>query len=488
MAWGSDLDLPSEPAHESVGVLDVGGLGSGLPAGGVHEFAVALELSAYVIDSPAVMRSRGSGCPALAQPEWPTVRTGAVLGFDGHLGQDVFVAASIPALVEPSVLRWARESIDLTPVAAARKIGVPDERVAAWESGDAQPTIAQLRKAASVYRRSLGVFFLSKPPADFDTLRDFRRHEGAAAGPWSPGLHEEYRRAHLQREQALALYELEEVEPSSTWRLSPLPTPDEELAAVARAVLLEVSPLPLPQGSGTVYDHLNTWVAALETAGVMVMATARGRVSPLEMRALSLYFDVMPVVVVNGADAPRGRLFSLVHEYAHLLLHTEGLCDTITDTNATTLDRQLEARCNGIAASILMPRPAVLAQPEVRAREHARNSWNYASLASAAAPFGVSAEAMLRRLLTLGRVDVAFYRARREEFLTRYEEEEGKPQSSGGDWYRNTVRDLGKGYVRLVAGAYKRRVIDAYTAATYLNVKAGQIDRLDQAAALRSAV
>ncbi len=138
------------------------------------------------------------------------------------------------------------------------------------------------------------------------------------------------------------------------------------------------------------------------------MATARGGVLPSEMRALSLYFDVLPVIVVNGADVPRGR-FSLMHEYAHLLLHTGGLCDTITDTHATTPDRQLEARCNAIAASILMPRAAVLARPEVQARVHARDSLDYSSLAAAAAPFGVSAEAMLRRLLTLDRVDPAFF-------------------------------------------------------------------------------
>lgn len=376
----------------------------------------------------------------------------------------------------------------MTPVAAARKIGVPDDRVAAWESGEAQPTIAQLRKASVVYRRSLGVFFLSEPPKDFDALRDFRRHEGTAIGTWSPGLHEEYRRAHVQREQALALYELEDAEPPSSWRLAHLPSPDEELASAARERVLVGSPLPLPQASGTVYDHLNTWVASLEAAGVMVMATARGGVSPSEMRAMSLYFDVLPVIVVNGADAARGRLFSLMHEYAHLLLHAGGLCDTISDTNATTPDRQLEARCNGIAASILMPRAAVLAQPEVRARERAPDSWDYNSLAAAAAPFGVSAEAMLRRLLTLSRVSLAFYRARREEFVRRYEEEEARRQAGGGDWYRNTVRDLGKGYVRLVASAYNRRVIDAYTASTYLNVKVGQIDRLAETAALRSAV
>lgn len=63
-----------------------------------------------------------------------------------------------------SVLRWARESCGLTEVAAARKLGLPDDRVAAWEVGEVVPTIAQLRKAAEVYKRSLAVFFLSEPP------------------------------------------------------------------------------------------------------------------------------------------------------------------------------------------------------------------------------------------------------------------------------------------------------------------------------------
>ena len=216
------------------------------------------------------------------------------------------MSASIPALVEPALLRWARVTIDLTPLAASRKLGLPDDRVAAWEAGEAQPTIAQLRKAAKLYRRSLGVFFLPEPPQGFDTLRDFRRHEGAAAGPWSPGLHADYRRAHAQREHLLELAEIDAVRPSSAWRLLLTTDNDEQLGADARAHLLALAPLTLPRGAGTVYDHLNTWVAALETAGVLVMATAGGQVTPKEMRGFSLYFDEVPVITVNGADAPRG--------------------------------------------------------------------------------------------------------------------------------------------------------------------------------------
>jgi len=398
------------------------------------------------------------------------------------------VATSIPALVEPSVLRWARESIDLTPVAASRKLHLPDDRVGQWESGATRPTIAQLRAAAKLYRRSLGVFFLPAPPEDFDTLRDFRRHQGAQAGPWSPALHADYRRAHTQREYVLELAAIDDVPPADRWRLAAAPESDDALAAAARTNLLAGAPLALPRGAGTVYDHLNTWVAALETAGVLVMATAGGLVATSEMRGFSLYFDEVPVIVVNGADAARGRLFTLLHEYAHLLLHTGGLCDLLADTQALTPDRQLEARCNAIAAAMLMPGAAVLAQTEVVARQNTRASWDYDALAAAAAPFGVSAEAMLRRLVTLGRVDALFYSAKRAGFLARYEEEEAHARPSGGNWYRNTVRDLGKGYVRLVADAHHRRVIDSYTAANYLDAKVSQIPRLARTAALTEAV
>lgn len=394
------------------------------------------------------------------------------------------VARSIPALVEPSVLRWARETVGLIPVAAARKIGVPDGRVDEWEAGTAQPTIAQLRDAARVYQRSLAVFFLPEPPRDFDTMRDFRRHVGAEASEWSPELHGEYRRAIVQREAALELAEIDDASPPKTWRLEPLRDDDEVIAASARSLLLSRSPLPLPKGTGTKYEHLNTWIAALEEAGVLVMATSRGRVSTSEMRAFSLYYDVVPVIMVNGSDAPRGRLFSLLHEYAHLLLHTGGLCDTVTDTQATDPDRALEARCNAIAAAILMPRDVVLMSPEVAGRRAIPESWDYSALRDAAAPFGVSAEAFARRLLTLGRIERVHYQARRDEFLEAYERDEDRATASGGNWYRNTARDLGKGFVRRIADAHRRRVIDSYTAASFLNVKVDQIDRLAEMAAL----
>lgn len=52
---------------------------------------------------------------------------------------------SITAYVKPELLEWARKSANLTPLAAARKIDVPQDRIGAWEAGRSRPTVAQLR-------------------------------------------------------------------------------------------------------------------------------------------------------------------------------------------------------------------------------------------------------------------------------------------------------------------------------------------------------
>lgn len=413
------------------------------------------------------------------------------IGHPMWVGWCIIIAMrSIPASVESSVLRWARESCGLTEVAAARKLGLPDDRVAAWEVGEVVPTIAQLRKAAEVYKRSLAVFFLSEPPEGFDTLRDFRRLDGAASGQWTPGLHEEFRRAHTQRDFALELADAEDREIPGAWRL-PLSgdEADADIAARIRKALIEVSPLPIPVASVDPYEHLNAWVSAIETSGVLVLATRGGKVAIDEMRGMCLYFDELPVIVLNGSDHPRPRLFSLLHEFVHVVLHTEGLCDVIADAHPSTQDRSLEARCNAIAAAVLMPADVVRARPEVIVRSETPSSWDYESLRPVAAHFGVSAEAFLRRLSTLGIVPVEVYRQRRAEFIAAHEDEAERARSAGGgNWYRNTVRDLGKGYVRAVTDAHRRRAIDSNTAAIYLDAKVSQIPKLAESAELRSVV
>lgn len=82
--------------------------------------------------------------------------------------------------------------------------------------------------------------------------------------------------------------------------------------------------------------------------------------------------------------------------------------------------------------------------------------WDDETLVQLSRRWGVSREAVLRRLVTLNRASYEFYRIKRQEYLAAYaaqrEEERDKRRGSTGGPppYRMAVRDRGKPYVRLV--------------------------------------
>src|SRR5882757_2529885 len=127
-----------------------------------------------------------------------------------------------PALVQPTLLAWARKTAGFELIEAAKKAQVSTEILEEWERGDARPSIPQLRKLADVYKRPLAVFFLSAPPKGFDPQREFRRLPGLTPQNESPELRLALRTALFRREAARELYErLGEPLPSLDFSVQP---------------------------------------------------------------------------------------------------------------------------------------------------------------------------------------------------------------------------------------------------------------------------
>src|SRR5690242_11500755 len=76
--------------------------------------------------------------------------------------------------IEPLLLRWAREGVFLTPADAAKRVGVREEILADWESGNGGPTLPQLRHLGHIYRQPLAAFLLATPPREAPALVAFR--------------------------------------------------------------------------------------------------------------------------------------------------------------------------------------------------------------------------------------------------------------------------------------------------------------------------
>jgi hypothetical protein len=83
--------------------------------------------------------------------------------------------------VNPEILVWARETAGYELSEAAQKLSLADgvgasavEKLAAYESGEKQPSRPLLLRMSKQYRRPLLAFYLEAPPVRADRGEDFR--------------------------------------------------------------------------------------------------------------------------------------------------------------------------------------------------------------------------------------------------------------------------------------------------------------------------
>ena len=338
------------------------------------------------------------------------------------------MAKSVPALINPAMLVWARESARFSIEEAAHKIGIAAEKLAACETEDAQLTFHQLMKAANVYKRPVSLFYLKKPPAGWAPIRDFRRFADADAG-FSPRLTYVIRQARERRELALEL-RAELNEPVQPFTLTARVGRDVEGLGQEIRAYLGVTDLEQQQWKRRAFE---AWRAAMEAKDVLVFMVPR---LPLaEMRGTAIAEHELPVILVNGQDRTGGRIFTLLHEFTHLALRQSGVSGPGGDQDDAP-SPAVERFCNAVAAAALMPKDWLLSEHLVRQKGSVK-TWSNDELEALALRFGVSREAMLRRPVTLGKSTPAFYEQMRPTFLAEYDALAEK-KSTGGR--RNTFR------------------------------------------------
>ena len=377
------------------------------------------------------------------------------------------MAKGIEAIVNPKMLVWARESARMEIETAAKKARVSPERIELWERGEGRPTINQLRKLGNAYKRPIAVFYLPEPPLDFQAMRDFRRLPGGGEGGESSELIFEIRSARNRREVAAELFRAIGEEPPEFPLEASLGDDVERLASEIREFLLVDVNDQIAWKSG--YDSFNNWRAALENAGVFVFQASGVEVS--EARGFSISDASLPVIVVNIKDSVNGRIFTLFHELAHIMLREEGMCDLHDD------DRY-EAFCNGVAAATLMPINQILDE-EVVLPKTAASVWNDTEIKYLANRYGVSEEAALRRMLSLERTTASFYAKKREQYREQYIGRKGKRGPVPP--FRKTISRVGYAFAKLVLSNYYQDYITASDVSDFLEVRLKHLPKIEAA-------
>ena len=381
------------------------------------------------------------------------------------------------ALVDGALLRWARESARFDPESAAKKLGVPAQRLDAWERGDLRPTMNQLRKLANTYKRPIAVFYLPEPPTESQALRDFRVLSTSGRPDSVPELAYEIRKVQARRDLAAELYE------ASVGFVAEFPLvaePDEEPEVVAARIreFLGVS-VDAQVSWADGYPSLNAWRGVLEDAGILSFQFAN---VPLEVaRGFSVYARTLPAVAANSKDAVHGRVFTLLHEIGHLALRQGGLCDLLEADSASSTGPAIEAFCNAVAGATLVPVADLMSHPDVRG--HRGAEWRDDEINPLARRYGVSREVVLRRLLSQGLTTAQHYQLRRRQL----QEEYAGLASPGGPVPQHllVLSRNGRLFTQLVLENFHRGYVTGSDVAEFLDVRLKHLGEIQNVLAKR---
>ena len=369
------------------------------------------------------------------------------------------MARTVKALITPEVLKWARERrIRLSIEYAAEKLNVKPERLEAWEAGTDQPTFAQLKRIAKLYKTHLSIFYLSEPPTDFRPLADHRRlpeplttdeKQLKELEEQAYRLNANILEAYERRETLIEFYELlEESPPEVTLELSEADAP--ERAAQEMRDFLQFNTELLQQCNDD-RSAFKFWRQIVEEKGILVCQTSVNSHLSIDLetvRGFCIAQKPLPVIVVNPKDSPYGRIFTIVHELVHIALGKSVIQNTgfrgHPDLNPT------EIFCNEMAAEVLVPTDELSAIVNLHTLE--------IDLPELSKHFRVSPEVIMRRLLTLRYISLKDYQAYRNDLLEKYQDSSA-PTGGGAPYHNRLLNASGEHFARTAFTAYYEQKI-----------------------------
>jgi len=379
---------------------------------------------------------------------------------------------SYSAQVKPQMLIWARVTAQMSAEDVARRLHVKKEKFNAWESGEALPTVNQLRRLARIYNQTFAAFYLPSPPkSNIPFPKDYRRNAGTTLVGLSPELALDIRTSWERREIILDLYAEQQEVPIEFTKIIDL-TDDPEKVGIEIRNLLDIDYKKQKKWQ----DYrigFNSLRESLESIGVLVFQTTNIPVS--EVRGYSLNETVLPVIVANRKDSYPARNFTMMHEFTHLMLRSGGLCDLVTNSEIQPESLKVEVFCNHAAGAALIPKDSFLREPIVR--QHVRTlEWMDEEIETLSRTYCASRETVVRRLLILGLTSSVFYETKRHQYQ---DEIKSLPKRKGFvPPPVNLVSASGKPYVRAVLDAFYSDRITSSDVVDYLGIRLKHLDHV----------
>lgn len=326
------------------------------------------------------------------------------------------------ALVNPTILQWARERAGLDLSVLARKMQVDESRVEQWEDGIEKPTFVQAKKLAKFTYVPFGYFYLEEPPVEKPLLPDLRTIGDHPLEQYSLNLKDTIKQCLMRQEWYREHQIVHDSLPHHFVGTLTTNVPAEEAVVAVRRQLN----WPERIERGTSDEYFRNLVRAIENTGVLVMrsgmvgSNTTRLLDVTEFRGFAICDEYAPLIFINGRDSLGAQLFTLMHEYAHLWLGESGVSN-----GEPVAERVAEQWCNQLSAEFLVPLNVFAARWDTRIpwRENCGLLARY---------FHVSEWVVVRRAYENGKLSRVEYQAYVAEQLRLRREAE----SGGGSYNR----------------------------------------------------
>lgn len=327
----------------------------------------------------------------------------------------------------------------------------------ALEAADTEVDFADLQALAKYFKKPWS-YLLQDEAEVFPNLGQDNRTYANQQVPVSPDLLAEFEAARAMLYAAIELF------PDDRYEVPPTvitPSMSASVAAGHIRAFLDVS-IEEQLGTSDEYSALRLWVDALQRRGLYV---SQRRLRDRTIRAFSTTLYNQALIVADTGDTPYARIFSVLHEYCHVILRSTGICDL--EQHST-----IELYCNDVAAEVLMP--ATLLNREMAGVQLGDDSdADDDELRRLSHRLRVSQAALLIRLHQTGVLTDDAYEAMERRRRAR----RAKEKSKGGQFYATAINRVGRRFARNVFGALADGAINRADAGALLGVGEHLVNR-----------
>lgn len=380
--------------------------------------------------------------------------------------------------INSDVLKWIIKNSGWDAKELSEETNIRAESITKWETHTTPIKVKDLQVISKAIDRPLSTMLLPEPPME-KNLTDYRKLDGNSGGKMNKKTLTAIRNAKYVQSNARDLLELRSEGALPDIHTRTLDDDPEEVAKMERKVLGLDTEKRHPEESidKFISRAYQTLKDNIESLNIFVMQASM----PLnDARGFTLTGGYPRVIVVNSADEARSKLFTILHEYAHLLLKTNGICMThLEDFKQTEeQDALVERWCNTFAGAAIMPKEEFIEEFE---SADARYNPDRVVL-SMSSKFCTSKTAAVIRIINLLGND-----QRRKKYIKHYIKITSRPipVSHGGDGGggRNMAKECvnrnGKKYVRMVSDSRERDLINTSDMIKYLSLKTKYFERLN---------